>query len=164
MSGKLIWLVGFFGFGKDSLLVVLCQCEYLQLLVVYCYIICLFNVGSENYIVFSEYEFFICVEQYFFVFSWYVNNIYYGIGVEIDFWLYVGFDVVVNGFCVYLVLVWECYGEVLVLICFVVLLLVLCQWLEQCGWENVLEIVQCLECVVCYKLDNCLILNNDGSF
>lgn len=70
---------------------------------------CDVSVGSENYIVLSEQEFFICVGQNLLVLSWYVNGLYYGVGVEIDFWLYVGFDVLVNGLCVYLLQVWVCY-------------------------------------------------------
>ena len=97
MPGKLIWLVGPSGSGKDSLLAALRQREHPQLLVAHRYITRPFNAGSENHIALSEHEFFTRAEQHLFALSWHANNTYYGIGVEIDLWLHAGFDVLVNG-------------------------------------------------------------------
>lgn len=97
MPGKLIWLVGPSGSGKDSLLAALRQREHPQLLVAHRYITRPFNAGSENHIALSEHEFFTRAEQHLFALSWHANNTYYGIGVEIDLWLHAGFDVVANG-------------------------------------------------------------------
>ncbi len=57
MPGKLIWLVGPSGSGKDSLLAALRQREHPQLLVAHRYITRPFNAGSENHIALSEHEF-----------------------------------------------------------------------------------------------------------
>lgn len=97
MPGKLIWLVGPSGSGKDSLLAALREREHPQLLVAHRYITRPFNAGSENHIALSEHEFFTRAEQHLFALSWHANNTYYGIGVEIDLWLHAGFDVVANG-------------------------------------------------------------------
>ncbi|HBY9742223.1 TPA: ribose 1,5-bisphosphokinase [Klebsiella pneumoniae] len=151
MPGKLIWLVGPSGSGKDSLLAALRQREHPQLLVAHRYITRPFNAGSENHIALSEHEFFTRAEQHLFALSWHANNTYYGIGV------------VANGSRAHLALARERYGEVLVPICLAVSPPVLRQRLEQRGRENALEIAQRLERAARYKPDNCLTLNNDGS-
>lgn len=97
MSGKLIWLVGASGSGKDSLLAALRQRENARLLVAHRYITRPFNAGSENHIALSKQEFFNRAERQLFALSWHANNNYYGIGIEIDLWLHAGFDVVANG-------------------------------------------------------------------
>ncbi|HHC3390813.1 TPA: AAA family ATPase [Klebsiella pneumoniae] len=146
MPGKLIWLVGPSGSGKDSLLAALRQREHPQLLVAHRYITRPFNAGSENHIALSEHEFFTRAEQHLFALSWHA-----------------GFDVVANGSRAHLALARERYGEVLVPICLAVSPPVLRQRLEQRGRENALEIAQRLERAARYKPDNCLTLNNDGS-
>lgn len=97
MTGKLIWLMGASGSGKDSLLTELRQREQTQLLVAHRYITRAASAGSENHIALSEQEFFSRAGQNLLALSWHANGLYYGIGVEIDLWLHAGFDVVVNG-------------------------------------------------------------------
>ncbi len=97
MTGKLIWLMGASGSGKDSLLTELRQREQTQLLVAHRYITRAASAGSENHIALSEQEFFTRAGQNLLALSWHANGLYYGIGVEIDLWLHAGFDVVVNG-------------------------------------------------------------------
>lgn len=58
MTGKLIWLMGASGSGKDSLLTELRQREQTQLLVAHRYITRAASAGSENHIALSEQEFF----------------------------------------------------------------------------------------------------------
>lgn len=55
--GKLIWLMGPSGSGKDSLLTALRQQEHAQLLVAHRYITRAANAGSENHVALSEQEF-----------------------------------------------------------------------------------------------------------
>lgn len=95
--GKLIWLMGPSGSGKDSLLAELRQQEPAQLLVAHRYITRAANAGNENHIALSEQEFFTRAGQNLLALSWHANGFYYGVGVEIDLWLHAGFDVVVNG-------------------------------------------------------------------
>lgn len=96
MTGKLIWLMGASGSGKDSLLTELRQREQTQLLVAHRYITRAASAGSENHIALSEQEFFTRAGQNLLALSWHANGLYYGVGVEIDLWLHAGFDVVVN--------------------------------------------------------------------
>lgn len=55
--GKLIWLMGPSGSGKDSLLAELRQQEHEQLLIAHRYITRAANAGNENHIALSEQEF-----------------------------------------------------------------------------------------------------------
>ena len=95
--GRLIWLMGPSGSGKDSLLSALRQREHSQLLVAHRYITRDANAGSENHIALSEQEFFTRAGQNLLALSWHANGYYYGVGIEIDLWLHAGFDVLVNG-------------------------------------------------------------------
>ena len=97
MTGKLIWLMGASGSGKDSLLTELRQREQTQLLVAHRYITRDASAGRENHIALSEQEFFTRAGQNLRALSWHANGLYYGVGVEIDLWLHAGFDVLVNG-------------------------------------------------------------------
>lgn len=93
MMGKLIWLMGPSGSGKDSLLAELRLREQTQLLVAHRYITRDASAGSENHIALSEQEFFTRAGQNLLALSWHANGLYYGVGVEIDLWLHAGFDV-----------------------------------------------------------------------
>ena len=64
MMGKLIWLMGPSGSGKDSLLAELRLREQTQLLVAHRYITRDASAGSENHIALSEQEFFTRAFQY----------------------------------------------------------------------------------------------------
>ena len=97
MMGKLIWLMGPSGSGKDSLLAELRLREQTQLLVAHRYITRDASAGSENHIALSEREFFTRAGQNLLALSWHANGLYYGVGIEIDLWRHAGFDVVVNG-------------------------------------------------------------------
>lgn len=163
MPGKLIWLVGPSGSGKDSLLAALRQREHPQLLVAHRYITRPHQAGCENHIALSEHEFFTRAERNLFALSWHANNNYYGVGVEIDLWLHAGFDVVANGSRAHLAQARERYDDVLVPICLEVSPPVLRQRLEQRGRENAVEIDQRLQRAARYKPADCLTLNNDGS-
>ncbi|MBU5601898.1 ribose 1,5-bisphosphokinase, partial [Citrobacter sp. S55_ASV_140] len=88
--GKLIWLMGPSGSGKDSLLAELRLQEPAQLLVAHRYITRAANAGNENHIALSEQEFFTRAGQNLLALSWHANGFYYGVGVEIDLWLHAG--------------------------------------------------------------------------
>ncbi|SJE75466.1 ribose 1,5-bisphosphokinase [Shigella sonnei] len=88
MMGKLIWLMGPSGSGKDSLLAELRLREQTQLLVAHRYITRDASAGSENHIALSEQEFFTRAGQNLLALSWHANGLYYGVGVEIDLWLH----------------------------------------------------------------------------
>lgn len=163
MTGKLIWLVGPSGSGKDSLLAALRQREEARMLVAHRYITRPASAGSENHIALSEHEFFTRAERQLFALSWHANNLYYGVGIEIDVWLHAGFDVVVNGSRAHLAQTKARYADALLPICLQVSPEVLRSRLEQRGRETQREIDQRLDRAARYTPTDCLTLNNDGS-
>lgn len=163
MTGKLIWLVGPSGSGKDSLLEALRKQEHPQMLVAHRYITRPAGAGCENHVALSEHEFFTRAAQHLFALSWHANNLYYGVGMEIDLWLHAGLDVVVNGSRAHLPQAKARYGESLLPVCLQVSPDILRQRLEQRGRENAREIAQRLERAARYTPQQCVMLNNDGS-
>lgn len=161
--GKLIWLMGPSGSGKDSLLAELRQQEPAQLLVAHRYITRAANDGNENHIALSEPEFFTRAGQNLLALSWHANGFYYGVGVEIDLWLHAGFDVVVNGSRAHLPQAQARYGASLLPICLQVSPAILRQRLQARGRESETEIAARLERAARYTPYDCHVLNNDGS-
>jgi len=150
--GRVIWLMGPSGSGKDSLLAALRQQTHPQLLVAHRYITRPASAGSENHIALSEPEFFTRAGQQLFALSWHANGYYYGVGLEIDLWLHAGFDVVVNGSRAHLPQAQARYAGAL-----------LPQRLQRRGRENAREIDLRLERAARYTPSHCPVLNNDGS-
>ena len=160
--GRVIWLMGPSGSGKDSLLSALRQREHPQLLVAHRYITRAANAGSENHIALSEQEFFTRAGQNLLALSWHANGYYYGIGIEIDLWLHAGFDVLVNGSRAHLPQARARYASALP-VCLQVSPDVLRSRLQSRGRESEKEIAQRLERAERYTPADCHILNNDGS-
>ncbi|WP_145974612.1 ribose 1,5-bisphosphokinase [Enterobacter roggenkampii] len=163
MMGRLIWLMGPSGSGKDSLLSALRQQEHPQLLVAHRYITRAANAGSENHIALSEQEFFTRAGQNLLALSWHANGYYYGIGIEIDLWLHAGFDVLVNGSRAHLAQARARYASALLPVCLQVSPEVLRSRLQSRGRESAREIDQRLARAARYTPSDCHILNNDGS-
>lgn len=163
MKGKLIWLMGPSGSGKDSLLEVLRQQGHAQLLVAHRYITRPANAGCENHIALNEQEFFTRAGHNLLALSWHANGLYYGVGVEIDLWLHAGFDVVVNGSRAHLAQAKARYADALLPVCLQVSPEILRQRLQARGRENGAEIAARLERAARYTPENCHTLNNDGS-
>lgn len=136
MMGKLIWLMGPSGSGKDSLLAELRLREQTQLLVAHRYITRDASAGSENHIALSEREFFTRAGQNLLALSWHANGLYYGVGIEIDLWLHAGFDVVVNGSRAHLPQARARYQSALLPVCLQVSPEILRQRLENRGRET----------------------------
>ncbi|MEX9253926.1 ribose 1,5-bisphosphokinase [Pseudenterobacter timonensis] len=163
MMGKLIWLMGPSGSGKDSLLSALRQQEPARLLVAHRYITRPASAGSENHIALSEQEFFTRAGQNLLALSWHANGLYYGVGIEIDLWLHAGFDVLVNGSRAHLPQALARYGQALLPVCLQVSPEVLRARLQSRGRESSQEIEARLARAARYTPAECHLLNNDGS-
>lgn len=115
MSGKLLYLVGASGSGKDSLLEG-CR-QRLQsehgCFVAHRYITRAANIGGENHIHLSAEEFDMRASMGMFAMQWYSHGYSYGIGSEIDNWLAKGVNVVINGSREYLRIAMHSYPNLI---------------------------------------------------
>ena len=99
MSGKLLYLVGASGSGKDSLLEG-CRQQlkpHHGCFVAHRYITRAPNVGGENHIHLSLEEFDMRANMGMFAMQWYSHDYSYAIGSELDNWLSSGVNVLING-------------------------------------------------------------------
>lgn len=97
--GKLFYIIGASGAGKDSL-INYCRKNISHnspVIFAHRYITRPASDGSENHISLSEDEFELRKNSGLFALHWHSHNLHYGIGVEINFWLQRGFNVVING-------------------------------------------------------------------
>ena len=98
-EGRLIYLVGPSGAGKDSVLARLRALSRPadRLVVAHRYITRPAAAGGENHVALSEHEFLQRREAGCFALHWQSHGLHYGIGREIELWLAQGLSVVVNG-------------------------------------------------------------------
>lgn len=99
MSGKLIYLIGASGAGKDTLLEALREDEFFfsSFASAHRYITRPSHLGSENHVELSESEFSMRSERGLFALEWSAHGTHYAIGKEIDVWMKQGVHVFVNG-------------------------------------------------------------------
>lgn len=98
MSGRLLYLMGASGAGKDSLLhFVRGQIRAAERIVVAHRYITRPPSEGENHIALSAEEFTVRETGGLFAFTWRSHGFHYGIGIEIETWLSAGFTVVING-------------------------------------------------------------------
>lgn len=102
--GKLFYVVGASGVGKNSLLgFARAQVpRSTPILFAHRYITRSAHAGNENHIELSDQEFSMRKKNGCFSMDWQSHNTQYGIGVEIDHWLNTGLSVVINGSRAYL--------------------------------------------------------------
>lgn len=98
MTGRLIYLIGASGSGKDTLLSVLREDEFFASFVfAHRYITRPSDLGTENHIALSNAEFSMRSKQGLFALQWRAHETQYAVGKEIDLWMKAGMHVVVNG-------------------------------------------------------------------
>ena len=96
--GRLFYVMGVSGVGKDSLLAFLRQtADPARVAVAHRYITRPAEAGAENHIALSEAEFQARAEAGWFALHWRSHGFSYATGREIDTWLRSGINVVVNG-------------------------------------------------------------------
>lgn len=112
---RLIYVMGPSGAGKDSLLRELRRraAPGERLLIAHRYITRPADAGGENHIAVSQDEFAQRLQAGLFALSWDSHGYRYAIGIEIDRWLGLGFDVAVNGSRAYLKRARERYPSLL---------------------------------------------------
>ena len=98
--GRLFYVIGASGAGKDSLLTAArTRVTELGLPVAFAhrYITRPANAGGENHVAVTEAEYALRLEYSLFALSWDSHGLRYGVGTEINAWMHAGLDVVVNG-------------------------------------------------------------------
>lgn len=98
-EGKLFYVIGPSGSGKDSLMSYARKKLATNPCVVFAhrYITRPANAGGENHVALSEEEFTSRVQSNLFAMHWESHGCRYGIGSEINMWLAKGYNVVMNG-------------------------------------------------------------------
>lgn len=110
--GRLFYVMGASGVGKDSLLAFLRQAgDPTRAAVAHRYITRPAEAGAENHIALSEAEFQARLQAGWFALHWRSHGFSYGIGCEIDCWRRCGINVVVNGSREHLPLAIESYPD-----------------------------------------------------
>ncbi len=98
MSGRLVYVMGPSGAGKDTLLAhAKAHLQGTSVLFAHRYITRAADAGGENHVALQPEEFAWRETQGLFALAWHSHGLSYGIGREIDLWLTQGATVVVNG-------------------------------------------------------------------
>lgn len=161
--GKLIYLMGASGSGKDCLLNALRAEMPDNLLVAHRYITRPADAGAENHLSLTQQEFTRRHARGLFALAWHAHQLCYGVGIEIDLWLQQDFDVVVNGSRAHLPQARLRYGQQLQPICLQVSAEILRHRLRQRGRENEQQIALRLARAAEYTMtEQCQWISNDG--
>jgi ribose 1,5-bisphosphokinase len=98
MNGRLVYVMGPSGAGKDTLLsFARDRLTGSRVLFAHRYITRAADAGGENHVHLSREEFGMRADMGLFVLQWTSHGLHYGIGIEIEAWMDRGFTVVVNG-------------------------------------------------------------------
>lgn len=144
--GKIIYLIGASGSGKDSILSGLRQWLNTKqpsknnVMIAHRYICRDWQSGNENHIELSEAEFQHRQQLGLFALHWQANDLHYGIGREIDLWLAQNQNIIINGSREYLPMAMSLYGKNLVPVLINVDETILRQRLINRGRESLVDI------------------------
>ncbi len=162
-KGKLFYVIGASGVGKDSLLRYARAHLNAPVLFAHRYITRPVELAGENHIELNEAEFALRQQAGCFKFAWQAHGLNYGLGVELDDWLNRGLSVVMNGSRAYLTTASELHPDI-VPVLIKVDTQVLKSRLEARGRENAEEIAHRLERAKdfdCLQHPNLLVVENN---
>ena len=166
-AGKLFYVVGPSGAGKDSLLGYVRERLPADAPVMFAhrYITRPAAAGGENHVALSESEFHRLVARGLLAMHWGSHGLRYGLGTEIDRWLSAGLDVVMNGSRAYLTNADQRYGDALQVVSITVETSILRARLEERGRESPAEVEQRLTRAAAFNVDHpgTFHLANNGS-
>lgn len=140
LTGKLFYIVGPSGVGKDSLIETVRHRYVDQFMVAHRYITRCANAGGENHVALSEAEFASRRTNQLFAMHWVAHGNHYGVGSEVFSWLKQGHNVILNGSRAQLTQAKAAFGQALVPVVVTVAPSVLRQRLLQRGRETDEEI------------------------
>lgn len=140
--GRLFYLMGPSGAGKDSFLQLVRHRLAGELLVAHRYITRIASAGGENHVELSEAEYHQRRELGLFALHWQANGHCYALGCELDSWLTSGRDVMANGSRASLAEAQSRFGERLVPVLLTVDAVTLEERLRARGRESEAEIRQ----------------------
>lgn len=162
---RLLYLMGASGSGKDSLLEALRRDLPAGVAVAHRYITRPADTGCENHIALSEAEFIQRRQHGLFALEWQAHECRYGVGIEIDSWMQLGCQVVMNGSRAHLERARQRYGKLLLPVSLQVSEKVLAERLTRRGREDATQIACRLRRAREYDIAlpaGCHRLNNDG--
>lgn len=165
-SGRLFYVIGPSGAGKDSFMQAVRKQPDNQLQMAHRYITRAASAGGENHVELSEAEFRLRQQLDLFALSWEANGYHYALGAEIDCWLASGLDVMANGSRASLTRAQARFGELLVPVMISVSTDVLGRRLRARGRESERDIVRRLARAVSQSRglpDSVWRLDNGGS-
>jgi len=164
--GRLFYVMGPSGAGKDSFMQAVRKQPGNQVLVAHRYITRAASAGGENHVELSDAEFNLRQQLGLFALDWEANGHRYALGGEIERWLASGLDVMVNGSRASLPRAQARFGERLVPVMISVSPDILGRRLRARGRESEAEIVRRLERAVSQSRglpDSVWQLDNGGS-
>lgn len=165
-KGKLYYVVGPSGAGKDTLIDAIRVRYPDNLIVAHRYITRPADSGGENHIALHKQEFISRRDKGLFALHWQAHGFEYGIGLEVIIWLAHGFSVVVNGSRAELLQAQNCFGQQLIPIVVQVSSDILRQRLVDRARESALEIEQRLKRAMQYSLpenQSIYVIDNSGT-
>ena len=143
--GKIFFVLGASGAGKDTFIDLLRQHYVDEFIVAHRYITRSADAGGENHVALSQAEFSSRQSDGFFAMNWQANGQSYGIGIEVLHWLKSGKNVIINGSRGYLPEAQKQFNDQLIPICLSVDKEILGARLRQRNRETEQEIVKRLE-------------------
>lgn len=164
--GRLFYVIGPSGSGKDTFIQAVRETWPDSILYAHRYITRCATAGGENHIELSQREFLYRKQKGLFSIDWQAHQHYYALGAEIDTWLNLGLDVVLNGSREYLGKMQEKFADRLFPVLMQVDDVTLAERLRMRGRESEAQIIKRLARAQAHPLslpEQSITIDNSGS-